>query len=129
MRLPDIRHSYNKFRYRWNETCGRPKTNSRDLLNFITSLPNSNVYQFIFTAYPSENVNIPGNGGIDIARLFSESLIESRHEIQTPLLQELSARNQKIQEISTGLQFIAQTLITKDQQLLELTNRVNPLKI
>lgn len=100
----------------------------RDLLNFITSLPNSNVYQFIFTAYPSENVNIPGTGEIDIARLFSESLIESRHEIQTPLLQELSARNQEIQEISTRLQFIARTLITKDQQLLELTNRVQSLE-
>ena len=106
-----------------------------DLLSFIRSLPNSNVYQFIFTAYPSENVKIPLIEEIDIINLFSESLVETRHEIQSPLLQvlsaknqEISAKNQEIQEITTRVQSMVQILNDKDKQLLELTNRIQSLE-
>ena len=107
----------------------------QDLLSFIRSLPNSNVYQFIFTAYPSENVKIPLIEEIDIINLFSESLVETRHEIQSPLLQvlsansqEISAKNQEIQEITTRVQSMVQMLNDKDKQLLELTNRIQSLE-
>jgi len=59
-----------------------------ELLKFITSLPNSNVYQFIFCAYPSSEVKIPEFKEIDLNELFPKSLEESGKE----QLREASAR-------------------------------------
>ena len=49
-----------------------------DLLKFICSLPNSNVYQYIFIAYPTLKVKIPEFKEIDLDEIFFNSLEESR---------------------------------------------------
>jgi GT2 family glycosyltransferase/2-polyprenyl-3-methyl-5-hydroxy-6-metoxy-1,4-benzoquinol methylase len=77
-----------------------------DLLNFIKSLPNSNVYQFIFTAFPSENITNPIIEEIDIAKLFSEALVESRKEIEAPLLKELKKSDQQLHEMMVQKQIL-----------------------
>ena len=75
----------------------------QDLLKFIRSLPNSNVYQFIFIAYPTSEVKIPEFNKINLNELFFNSLEESEKKIQTPLLHELSVKEQQLQEITTKI--------------------------
>jgi len=99
-----------------------------DFLNFIRSLPNSSVYQFIFRAHPSENVEIPEIADIDFSQLFSESLVQTRHEIQFPLLQLISAKNLEIQETATRIELMTGMLADKDQQVRELANRAQSLE-
>ena len=119
--ISDIRTT--KFDVGDTELAVNQKRIPHDLLNFIRSLPNSNVYQFVFTAHPAENVILPRIDEIDIHTLFSESLVETRHEIQDPLLEVLSFKDQELQKISTHVESMEQTLIAKDQQVLELTNQ------
>ncbi len=47
-----------------------------ELIKFLRSLPNSTVYQYIFTAYPSANITIPRFVDIDLQKIFFTSLEE-----------------------------------------------------
>ena len=47
------------------------------LLKFLRSLPNSTTYQFVFVAFPAENVILPAFDAIDVRKLFADSLAES----------------------------------------------------
>jgi GT2 family glycosyltransferase/SAM-dependent methyltransferase len=99
----------------------------QDLLKFIRSLPNSNVYQYVFIASPSANVKIPNFNDIDLNKLFYNSIEESIHAEQFLLLQELSTKDQHLQEISAQVTILNQTLAVKDQQILEISAQVTIL--
>jgi glycosyltransferase involved in cell wall biosynthesis/2-polyprenyl-3-methyl-5-hydroxy-6-metoxy-1,4-benzoquinol methylase len=115
---------------RMNET-----TIPRDLLKFIKSLPDSTVYQYVFRAYPSDNIVIqPALKEIDIFKLFSDSLQESRQELQAPweskldsLNQTLAVKDQQLLKVSTHITNLNQTLTVKDQQLLEVSTHITNL--
>ena len=138
--ISDIRTT--KFDIGTTELAITKKRIPHDLLNFIKSLPNSNVYQFIFTAYPSDNVTIPIIEEIDIVKLFSESLVETKQEIEFPLLQELKKLDQQREEmtvwvrdleenvvVSTArIQHLEQDAGVKNQQIEEMTARVRDLE-
>jgi glycosyltransferase involved in cell wall biosynthesis/2-polyprenyl-3-methyl-5-hydroxy-6-metoxy-1,4-benzoquinol methylase len=112
---------------RMNET-----TIPRDLLKFIKSLPESTVYQYVFRAYPSDTIIIPPPlKETDVFRLFSDSLRESRQELQAPweskfnsLDKTLAVKDQQLLDVSTQVININKTLETKDQQLKEVSNQV-----
>ena len=99
----------------------------QDLLKFIRSLPNSNVYQYVFIASPSANVKIPNFNDIDLNKLFYNSIEESIHAEQFLLLQELSTKDQHLQEISAQVTILNQTLAVKDQQILEISAQITNL--
>ena len=99
-----------------------------DLLNFIKSLPNSSVYQYIFKAHPSQDLTIQENDVIDFTQLFTDALVQTRHEIQSPLLQEISAQAREIQELSSRVDSVTRMNIEKDQHVMGLTNRVQSLE-
>lgn len=83
----------------------------RDLLNFIRSLPNSTVYQYVFKAYPSGSVTPPVLRETDIIKLFSDSLQESRQELQAPLEAKIDSLNQQLHEAETELSQIKNSII------------------
>jgi len=90
----------------------------RDLVLFIQSLPDSAVYQYIFRAYPSNNVPKPVLVETDINTLFFNSLKGSMHEVQEPLEREIGYLNSQITLKETQLN-------VKETQLNDLTARLN----
>jgi len=67
-----------------------------DLLQFIRSLPDSTVYQYVFRAYPSESVVLPESLGTDIRSLFFNSLQVSKQEFQAPLVATIDNLNNSL---------------------------------
>ena len=98
-----------------------------DLLNFIKSLPNSSVYQYIFKAHPSQDLTFQENDEIDFTQLFTDALVQTRHELQSPLLLEISAQAREIQELTSRVDSVTRLNIEKDQHVMDLTNRVQSL--
>jgi O-antigen biosynthesis protein len=90
----------------------------RDLLQFIRSLPNSTVYQYIFRAYPSDNEKPSAIGETDITRLFSDSLQESRLELQAPL-------KAKVEELIASTKTLTGSLSLKETQVHDLTESLS----
>ena len=88
----------------------------QDLLKFIRSLPNSNVYQYVFIATPSSNVQIPHFDEINLNQLFYNS-IESISMEQALLFQQLH-------DITNHVKGLNQVIAGKDQQLQDFTNQV-----
>jgi O-antigen biosynthesis protein len=88
----------------------------QNLLKFVRSLPNSDVYQFIFSAHPSANVIIPPFTEPDINKLVSDSFEESVHEIRSALSQVM----EKNQVIEPELARLHQELILKDNHINNL---------
>lgn len=77
-----------------------------ELLEFLTSLPDSTTYQFIFTAHPSPAVEIPERNETDLDRLFSNAIVEKVRVMQLPILQELSVKNQELHELNSRVQHL-----------------------
>jgi O-antigen biosynthesis protein len=88
-----------------------------NLLKFIRSLPNSSVYQFIFTAYPSANVifSLPFTEP-EINKLVFDSCEESVREIKSALSQAI----EKNQVIEPELARLHHELILKDNHINNL---------
>jgi glycosyltransferase involved in cell wall biosynthesis/SAM-dependent methyltransferase len=107
----------------------------QDLLKFIRSLPNSDVYQFIFIASPSENITLPDFDEIDFKRLLSDSLVESRSAIQSPLLEDLAGKNQQLQKITENLTIVSKhahnletIIVDRDNQITEFSKHTHNLE-
>jgi glycosyltransferase involved in cell wall biosynthesis/2-polyprenyl-3-methyl-5-hydroxy-6-metoxy-1,4-benzoquinol methylase len=108
----------------------------QDILTFIRALPNSNIYQFIFIACLSTDITIPKFDEIDFNRMLSESLIESRLVIQSPLLEELSGKNQQLKDITKNFTVLSKhannlqdTIVDRDNQISELVHHSHNLEI
>jgi GT2 family glycosyltransferase/2-polyprenyl-3-methyl-5-hydroxy-6-metoxy-1,4-benzoquinol methylase len=78
-----------------------------DLLRFIQSLPQSTVYQYVFTAHPAETVTIPLMDEVDIKKIFSESLVETRQ----PLLHELDIQTKRAESLQQDLDLIRNSIV------------------
>jgi len=100
----------------------------QDLLKFIRSLPNSTVYQYIFIAHPSENIDNPSIENVDIGKIFSDSLQESFQAINAPLLQIISDKESRLVTTSETVRLLEQTLSVKEQQVLEQSNYIKALE-
>jgi O-antigen biosynthesis protein len=85
----------------------------QELLHFIRSLPNSDVYQFVFTAYPSANVTIPPFFEPDMHKLISDSFEESVKEIRSALSQVI----EKNQTIEHELARLNHELVLRDNHI------------
>lgn len=73
-----------------------------ELLKFIRSLPNTDVYQFIFSAYPSINAKIPLITEPDINRLVLDSFVESFQDKRSALSQ-IVEKNQSLEDELSGV--------------------------
>ena len=89
-----------------------------DLLKFIQSLPNSEEYQYIFIARPSENIKNPRIENTEIAKLFMDSLEESFQAVKTPLLQTISAKESLLKDTSEKVRTLEHNLISTEQKVL-----------
>jgi len=111
-----------------------------DLLKFIQSLPDSTVYQYVFRAYPSsDTVSPPDIREPDIPRLFSDSLQESRQELQAPLeakiadltasrnalTESLSLKENQVQDLTASRNALTESLSLKENQVQDLTAQLN----
>jgi len=95
-----------------------------EILRFIRSLPNSTVYQFIFTAYPSENATLPDFAETNIDTLFFDSLKESRQELTSPLEEKIA----RLQERTSRMEELKQAAASGMEQMDEMTNTINSLQ-
>jgi len=91
-----------------------------ELLEFLTSLPDSTTYQFIFTAHPSPAVGIPERNETDLDRLFSTAIAEKVRVMQLPILQELSVKNQELHELNNRVQSMVQSEIALNSRVQHL---------
>ncbi|MGA2912007.1 MAG: glycosyltransferase [Methanoregula sp.] len=119
----------------------------RGLLKFIQSLPDSTVYQYIFTAHPSDSVIQPVLGEPDIYSLFFDALQEYRQELHLPLepkimeqiakmtgnitslQQALSIwpRDDQFEKVATHVEYMDEKLAKKNQQIQEITTKAQTL--
>jgi len=108
----------------------------RDLLKFIESLPDSSVYQYIFSAYPSDCVTLPDIKEGNLKQLFFDSLQESRKEIQIPLETNIDSLNQSLAERETHLQEkirqieeLEESAVARRNQIADMNAHVQSLEL
>jgi len=86
------------------------------LLKFVRSLPNSDVYQFVFTAHPSAGVTIPEFTEPDIKKLVVDSFEEQIQEFRS----ELSQVIEKKQAVEIEILRLREVLPLKDNHIKNL---------
>ena len=99
----------------------------RDLLKFIQSLPDSGVYQYIFSAYPSDCVTLPVIPEVEINQLFFDSLKELRNEVQIPLEEKINTLNHSLADMNAQVQSLDQALSEKDQWITGVSAHVQDI--
>lgn len=106
-----------------------------DLANFVKSLPNASVYQYVFKANPSpspgavEAVPVPDLGG-----LFREAIAESIQAETRPLLEKLHTYkayvvplDEQIERLNEEVQSLQQGIADRDAQITSLTEEIKQL--
>lgn len=89
------------------------------ILKFTKSLPNSNVYQFVFKAIPCENTTSPYIPDVSLNKLFESSVEEFPEAYMDPFKQQLNKLNYQIQE-TTKRNYILESELASIKQSITL---------
>ncbi|RQD92184.1 methyltransferase domain-containing protein, partial [Methanosalsum natronophilum] len=99
-----------------------------DLINFLKSIPNSTVYQFIIKAEllkPWDRIDpVPEP---DLAALFNEAIAGRIHEEKLPLIQELQGYKSQISGLHEAVNSLEQVVNERDYKLNESSNKLMQL--
>ncbi len=99
----------------------------RDLVKFIKSLPDSTVYQYILTAYPSDNIIQPAFEETDISTLFFDALQEYRQELKFPLETRIAELEKNLKDKTTCIEELVLTLTSGNEQVVMMTENIAKL--
>ena len=90
----------------------------QELIKFLRSLPNSTVYQYIFTAYPSAHITLPDFVDTDLQKIFFSSL-EERENNYKDRINELKNSLFKKDEDN---QLLTNTKLSLEKRVSDLNN-------
>jgi GT2 family glycosyltransferase/2-polyprenyl-3-methyl-5-hydroxy-6-metoxy-1,4-benzoquinol methylase len=101
----------------------------RDLLKFIQSLPDSTVYQYVFTAQPTHHpVTPPAFGEADINGLFFNALHEYQQELQSPLQSKIYAQEKNLKDKTICIEELERVVAAENQQIAVMTGNIASLR-
>ena len=99
----------------------------RNLFTFIKSLPNSTVYQYLFTAHPSPDIKVPPSDDPDLIHLVDASLEQPLHEMRSEYLKITGDLNSQILDLQRAVHDKNNELATKISEISRLQDNVSYL--